>query len=66
MDDYDSFITHRNQKRDLEKLLTIGEEAYIEEQKEKRQILDRLSADYNDGGWITRARSPWEAISPAP
>lgn len=49
MDDYDSFITHRNQKRDLEKLLTIGEEAYIEEQKEKRQILDRLSADYNDG-----------------
>ena len=49
VDDYDSFITHRNQKRDLEKLLTIGEEAYIEEQKEKRQILDRLSADYNDG-----------------
>ena len=49
VDDYDSFITHRNQKRDLEKLQTIGEEAYIQEQKEKRLILDRLLADYNEG-----------------
>ena len=49
VDDYDSFITHRNQKHDLEKLRLIGEETYIQEQKEKRQILDRLLADYNDG-----------------
>ena len=49
VDDYDSFITHRNQKRDLEKLKRIGEEAYIQEQKEKRLILDRLLTDYNDG-----------------
>lgn len=49
VDDYDSFITHLNQKRDLEKLQRIGEEAYIQEQQEKRQILDRLLADYNDG-----------------
>ena len=48
VDEYDSFITHRNQKKDLEKLQRIGEEAYIREQQEKRQILDRLLADYND------------------
>ena len=49
VDDYDSFITHGNQKSNLEKVQKIGEEAYIEEQKEKRLILDRLLADYNDG-----------------
>ena len=49
VDEYDSFITHRNQKADLEKLRLIGEDAYIEEQKEKRQILDKLLSDYNDG-----------------
>ena len=38
-----------SQKKDLEKLQRIGEEAYIQEQQEKRQILDRLLADYNDG-----------------
>lgn len=49
VDDYDSFITHLNQKRDLEKLQRIGEEAYIQVQQDKRQILDWLLADYNDG-----------------
>lgn len=49
VDEYDFFITHRNQKKDLEKLQRIGEEAYIQEQQEKRQILDQLLADYNDG-----------------
>ena len=49
VDEYDSFITHRNQKKDLEKLKRIGEEAYIQEQQEKLQILDRLLANYNDG-----------------
>ena len=38
-----------NQKTDLEKVQTIGEEAYNAEQVEKRQILDRLLAEYNDG-----------------
>ena len=38
-----------NQKADLEKARTIGEEAYNAEQVEKRQILDRLLAEYNDG-----------------
>ena len=49
IDAFDSFITHRNQKADMEKMRQIGEEAYIGEQKEKRKILDRLLADYNDG-----------------
>ena len=49
MDERDSFITHRNQKSDMEKIQQTGEEAYNAEQIEKRQILDRLLAEYNDG-----------------
>ena len=49
IDEYDSFLTHRNQKADLGKMQRIGEEAYNAEQVEKRQILDRLLAAYNDG-----------------
>ena len=49
IDTFDSFITHRNQKADMEKMQSIGEEAYNAEQIEKHQILDRLLADYNDG-----------------
>ena len=39
VDEYDSFITHRNQKSNLEKLQEIGEEKYILEQQEKRPFL---------------------------
>ena len=49
IDDYDSFITHRNQKTDLEKASRIGIEKYNEEQKEKMQILEHLLSEYNDG-----------------
>ena len=42
-------IRHLNQKIDLAKMHSIGEEAYNAEQKEKRQILDRLLEEYNDG-----------------
>ena len=49
IDEADSFITHMNQKSDLEKMQRIGEEVYNAEQVEKRQILDRLLAEYNDG-----------------
>ena len=49
IDEYDSFITHMNQKADLEKMQKIGEEAYNAEQVEKRNILDRLLTEYNDG-----------------
>ena len=48
VDEADSFITHRNQKVDLAKMQQIGEEAYREEQAEKRRILDRLLSEYND------------------
>ena len=49
IDEADSFITHMNQKTDLEKMQKIGEEAYNAEQVEKRNILARLLAEYNDG-----------------
>ncbi len=38
-----------NQKADLEKMQRIGAESYDAEQVEKRRILDRLLAEYNDG-----------------
>lgn len=49
IDELDSFITHRNQKTDMEKFQLMGEDAYKAEQVEKRQILDRLLAEYDDG-----------------
>ena len=49
MDDYDSFITHRNRSADLEKVRQFGVEAYNTEQMEKIKILDILLSGYNDG-----------------
>jgi hypothetical protein len=49
IDDHDSFITHRNQKADLEKARQSGMEAYNAEQAEKTKILDILLSGYNDG-----------------
>ena len=49
IDDFDSFITHRNQKSDLEKSKEIGIEKYNLEQEEKIRILDYLLSNYNDG-----------------
>ena len=46
---FDSFISHRNQKSDLEKVRQIGIEAYNAEQEEKVEILGVLLAGYNDG-----------------
>ena len=48
-DAFDSFITHRNRKADMEKARKIGMEAYNAEQAEKARILDVLLAGYNDG-----------------
>lgn len=48
-DEFDSFITHRNRKVDMEKAREIGMEAYNAEQVEKAHILDILLAGYNDG-----------------
>lgn len=49
IDEYDSFITHRHQKADLEKARRIGIEAYNAEQREKIRLLQELLLHYNDG-----------------
>lgn len=49
IDEFDSFITHRRRKSDLEKAQRIGVEDYTLEQREKLQILSRLLSGYNDG-----------------
>lgn len=49
IDEYDSFITHRRQKSDLEKAQRIGIEEYNLEQQEKSKILSYLLSNYNDG-----------------
>jgi hypothetical protein len=49
IDDFDSFITHRRQKADLEKAKNIGIDEYNHEQIEKKKILNFLLSNYNDG-----------------
>ncbi len=49
IDEYDSFITHRRRKADLERAQSIGIEQYNLEQQEKIQILSYLLAHFNDG-----------------
>lgn len=49
VDEFDSFITHRRQKGDLEKAQRIGIAAYNAEQSEKAQILQNLLDNFNDG-----------------
>lgn len=49
IDEYDSFITHRNRTADMEKLRDIGAERYNAEQEEKVRLLDYLLSSCNDG-----------------
>jgi hypothetical protein len=49
IDDFDSFITHRNRKFDTEKAKRLGIDAYNAEQAEKANILEVLLSNYNDG-----------------
>lgn len=49
VDEYDSFITHVNQKADLQKAREIGIEAYSAEQAEKVKLLGVLLTEYNSG-----------------
>ena len=49
IDRFDSFITHRNQKRDLDKVRRMGLDAYCAELDEKAAILQILLEEYNDG-----------------
>lgn len=48
-DAYDSFITHRNRLRDLERARREGVEAYRAEQRERCELLGTLLERYNDG-----------------
>ena len=49
LDEYDSFITHRNRKKDMLKAKEAGSVAYGREQAEKAEILRYLLEHYNDG-----------------
>ncbi len=49
IDKYDSLISHRNQKKDLAQAKEIGIEAYLEEQRSKRKLLEHLLTEYDDG-----------------
>ena len=49
IDEFDSFITHRNQLKDFEKVKKIGIGSYQSELAEKTGILKYLLANYNDG-----------------
>ena len=48
-DEHDSFITHLNQRADMQKAKEIGIAAYAAEQEEKVKLLERLLAEYNSG-----------------
>ena len=49
IEEYDSFITHQRQLRDIARAQEIGVEAYNKEQARKAKILRTLLSDYNDG-----------------
>jgi hypothetical protein len=49
IDEFDSFITHRNQLKDMEKAEKMGIEQYHLEVVLKADILKYLLANYNDG-----------------
>ncbi|MDW7659920.1 MAG: DUF3795 domain-containing protein [Bacillota bacterium] len=49
VEQYDSFITHQCQMRDLQRARKIGVDAYNEELEKKRVILEKLLNEYNDG-----------------
>ena len=48
-DDGDSFVPHRNRRQDIALAREIGLDAYLAQLEEKRAILDKLLAGYNDG-----------------
>ncbi len=49
VDDFDSFITHRRRRADIEKARRIGIDAYNGEQIEKAELLKELLERFNDG-----------------
>lgn len=49
IDTADSFITHLNQKENLEKIRQVGVDAYCTQLDKRGQILTQLLENYNDG-----------------
>lgn len=49
IDEFDSFITHRNRRKDLLKAKEKGMDFYVAEQEEKVRLLQYLLENYNDG-----------------
>lgn len=49
IDEFDSFIAHRNRMSDMEKAKQSGPEAYTEEQERKAELLKTMLSEYNDG-----------------
>lgn len=49
IDEFDSFVSHQNQRIDMEKVKEIGIDAYNAEPMEKSKILNHLLSSYNDG-----------------
>ena len=45
----DSFVPHSRRAADLDRAQKLGLDAYIDELRAKRAILDKLLANYNDG-----------------
>lgn len=48
-EEYDSFVTHQRQLRDMAKAQEIGSEAWHAELERKAEILKLLLSEYNDG-----------------
>lgn len=48
-DDGDSFVPHQNRQQDIAQSREIGLVAYLTQLEEKRGILEKLLAQYNDG-----------------
>ena len=48
-DDGDSFVSHRNRVQDIARAREVGMEVYLAQLEEKRAILEKLLARYNDG-----------------
>ncbi len=48
-DDGDSFVPHRNRQQDIAQTRALGLEAYLAQLEEKRAVLGKLLAHYNDG-----------------
>lgn len=48
-DDADSFVPHRNRQQNIALARELGLDGYLALLEEKRSILDKLLAEYNDG-----------------